>query len=179
MQFQTELSDFSSFANYDLVIAVDGINSAIRKTYADVFKPSLRVGKARYIWFGTHQVFDSFTFIIKENEHGLFQAHVYPFDGNTCTFIVECDEETWLKTGLDPLNEAASIAYCEKLFAEDLSGQSLMSNKSTWVNFIEVKNKTWGHGNIVLLGDAAHTAHFSIGSGTKLAMEDAIAIECI
>jgi anthraniloyl-CoA monooxygenase len=176
MQFETELTDFSVFPDYDLVIAVDGINSTIRKTYADVFKPSLRVGKARYIWFGTHKVFDSFTFIIKENEHGLFQAHIYPFDGNTGTFIVECDEGTWLNTGLDALDEAASIAYCEALFSDDLGGQHLMSNKSAWINFVEVKNKTWGHGNIVLLGDAAHTAHFSIGSGTKLAMEDAIAL---
>jgi anthraniloyl-CoA monooxygenase len=176
LQFQAELTDFATFPNYDLVIAVDGINSLIRKTYAHVFKPSLRVGQARYIWFGTHKVFDSFTFIIKENEHGLFQAHIYPFDGTTCTFIVECDEATWLKTGLDPLDEAASIAYCEALFADDLGSQHLLSNKSTWMNFIEVKNKTWGHENMVLLGDAAHTAHFSIGSGTKLAMEDAIAL---
>ncbi len=176
MQFLTELTDFSSFPNYDLVIAVDGVNSLIRKTYANVFKPNLRVGKARFIWFGTNKVFDSFTFIIKENEHGLFQAHVYPFDGTTSTFIVECDEATWLNTGLDPLNEAASIAYCEALFAEDLNGQHLLSNKSNWISFTEVKNKTWSHENIVLLGDAAHTAHFSIGSGTKLAMEDAIAL---
>lgn len=176
MRYQTELNDFSNLADYDLVIAVDGVNSLIRKTYADTFKPRLRLGKARYIWFGTHQVFDSFTFSIRENEHGLFQAHIYPFDGETCTFIVECDEATWQNTGLDPLNEAASIAYCEALFADDLGGHALLSNKSTWVNFTEVKNKTWRHENVVLLGDAAHTAHFSIGSGTKLAMEDAIAL---
>jgi anthraniloyl-CoA monooxygenase len=176
LKFQCELKDFSGFPNYDLVIAADGVNSLIRKTYEEVLKPSLRVGKARYIWFGTNKVFDSFTFIICENEHGLFQAHIYPFSGDTSTFIVECDEATWLNTGLDPLGEPANIAYCEKLFADDLQGHHLLSNKSTWVSFVEVKNRHWSHSNIVLLGDAVHTAHFSIGSGTKLAMEDAIAL---
>lgn len=176
LKFQTELNDYSVFADYELVIAADGLNSAIRKAYAHIFKPRLRAGKAHYIWFGTHKAFAAFTFVIRQNEHGLFQAHAYPFDGTTSTFIVECGEATWLKAGLDPLDEAASIAYCEKLFADVLAGQRLLSNKSTWVNFVEVKNRTWHHQNIVLLGDSAHTAHFSIGSGTRLAMEDAIAL---
>jgi anthraniloyl-CoA monooxygenase len=176
VKFEAELNDFSSFSDYDLVIAADGVNSLIRKAYADVFQPRLRVGKARYIWFGTHRVFDSFTFIIRENEHGLFQVHAYPFDGTTSTFIVECAEQTWLNAGLDQADEAASIAYCQRLFADELDDHDLMSNKSAWMNFIEVKNRNWSHGHMVLLGDAVHTAHFSIGSGTRLAMEDAIAL---
>jgi anthraniloyl-CoA monooxygenase len=176
LKFETEITDFSVFKDYDLVIAADGVNSFIRKAYADIFQPRLRVGKARFIWFGTHRVFDSFTFIIRDNEHGLFQVHAYPFDGNTSTFIVECAEQVWLNAGLDQADQAASIAYCENLFADVLDGQQLMSNKSAWINFVEVKNKKWSHENIVLLGDAVHTAHFSIGSGTRLAMEDAIAL---
>lgn len=166
----------ANFDGYDLVIAADGINSTIRPMFADSFKPSYEVGKAKYIWFGTHHVFDSFTFSIKLTEYGTFQAHAYPFDGETSTFIVECDEQTWRNAGLDAADEAQSITFCESLFVDDLSGDSLMSNNSKWINFVTVKNRRWRHNNIVLLGDAAHTAHFSIGSGTKLAMEDAIAL---
>lgn len=176
LRFDTEVTDLSEFKDFDLLIGADGINSLVRETYADVFKPSLEVGEAKYIWLGTHRVFDSFTFIFRENEHGLFQAHIYPFDGETSTFIVECDEATWQQAGLDQAGEAESLAYCEQLFAKELRGHALMSNNSKWINFITVRNKTWRHENIVLLGDSAHTAHFSIGSGTKLAMEDAIAL---
>ena len=176
LQFDTEVEDLAQFAGCDLIIACDGVNSMIRKTYEDIFKPDLAVGQAKFVWFGTHRVFDSFTFIFRENEHGLFQVHAYPFDGNTSTFIVECAEDVWLRAGLDQAGEAESIAYCEKLFAADLHGHSLLSNRSLWINFITVKNKTWRYKNVVLLGDSAHTAHFSIGSGTKLAMEDAIAL---
>jgi len=176
VHWQSELTDFSHFPDYDLVIAADGVNSAIRKLHADVFKPTTRIGKTKYIWFGTHRVFDSFTFVIRDNEHGLFRVHAYPFDGETSTFIVECDEPTWLNAGLDKADEATSIAYCEALFADVLEGQRLMSNKSAWVQFVELKNRQWSHGNIALLGDAVHTAHFSIGSGTRLAMEGAISL---
>jgi len=173
---EREIKDTAEFDKYDLVIAADGINSTIRPLYAEIFKPSYETGKAKYIWFGTKHVFDSFTFSIKQNEQGVFQAHSYPFDGETSTFIVECDEDTWRAAGLDQKDEAGSIAFCEALFADDLDGDTLLSNNSKWINFITVKNRTWHHKNGVLLGDAAHTAHFSIGSGTKLAMEDAIAL---
>jgi anthraniloyl-CoA monooxygenase len=173
---ETEIKDEAALDQYDLVIAADGINSTIRPMFAETFKPSTETGRAKYIWFGTKHVFDSFTFSIKQTEHGVFQSHAYPFDGETSTYIVECDEQTWHNAGLNSADEAQSIAFCEALFVEDLGGAALMSNNSKWVNFITVKNKRWHHQNVVLLGDAAHTAHFSIGSGTKLAMEDAIAL---
>lgn len=176
LKFEAEVEDLSQFAGADLVIAADGVNSLARAAYPEAFQPNLEVGQSKYIWYGTHKVFDSFTFIFRENEHGLFQVHAYPFDGNTSTFIVECEEATWKRAGLDEADEAESIAYCEKLFAADLHGHALRSNRSRWINFLTVKNRTWSHKNVVLLGDAAHTAHFSIGSGTKLAMEDAIAL---
>ncbi|HEY8291938.1 MAG TPA: FAD-dependent monooxygenase, partial [Thermomicrobiales bacterium] len=133
-------------------------------------------GKTRFIWFGTDKVYDAFTFIFKESEYGLFQVHAYPFDATMGTFIVECTEETWQCAGLSETDEAASVAFCESLFADHLAGRHLHSNRSHWLKFITLKNARWSHENIVLLGDAAHTAHFSIGSGTKLAMEDAIAL---
>ena len=176
MTFEQELTDFSCFQEYDLVIAADGVNSFIRKEYAAYFRPTLVIGKAKFIWFGTDKVLDAFTFIFRENEHGLFQVHAYPFDGTTSTFIVECAEDVWRRAGLDEADEATSIAYCEKLFGDFLGGAKLLSNRSLWVNFTRVKCKKWRHKNIVLLGDAVHTAHFSIGSGTKLAMEDSIAL---
>ena len=178
VKFETDIIEVKTLTengDYDLFIAADGVNSLTRKVYADVFKPNLEVGKAKFVWFGTDKVFDAFTFIFRENEHGLFQAHAYPFEGTTSTFIIECEEETWLRAGLDKMDEAANIAYCQKLFADNLGHHRLLSNRSLWVNFATVKNKTWHHGKIVLLGDAAHTAHFSIGSGTKLAMDGAIA----
>jgi anthraniloyl-CoA monooxygenase len=141
-----------------------------------VFRPSLVPGKARYIWLGTSKILDAFTFIFRENEHGLFQVHSYPFSGTTGTFIVECSEETCKRSGLQDATEADSIAYCERLFSGELRGARLLPNNSKWASFMTVKNATWHHQNVVLLGDAAHTAHFSIGSGTKLAMEDAIAL---
>lgn len=176
LRFQTEADDPDELAQADLLIAADGANSKTRARYADAFQPSLELGRARYIWFGTDLVFNSFTFIFRENEHGLFTVHAYPFDGTTSTFIVECAEETWRRAGLDQADEAASLAYCEALFAEHLRGCRLMSNRSLWSSFATVKNGRWSHKNVVLLGDAAHTAHFSIGSGTKLALEDAIAL---
>ena len=176
LKFETEIGDPKQFSGVDLLIGADGVNSIVRQAYAKSFQPSLLLGKAKYIWLGTDKVFDAFTFIFRENEHGLFQVHAYPFDGTTGTFIVECDEKTWQRAGLDAADEEQSLSYCQRLFADRLGGHQLMSNSSEWINFITVKNKTWHHGNIVLLGDAAHTAHFSIGSGTKLAMEDAIAL---
>ncbi len=176
MQFGVEISDLAQLPAYDLLIAADGLNSIARKTYAASFQPSIELGKAKYIWLGAEKVLDAFTFIFRENEHGLFQVHAYPFSGANSTFIVECTEATWLNAGLDQADESASLAYCERLLVDDLNGARLLSNNSKWMSFPTLKTQRWQHGNIVLLGDAAHTAHFSIGSGTKLAMEDAISL---
>ncbi|MHB8645680.1 MAG: oxidoreductase [Thermomicrobiales bacterium] len=160
----------------DLLIAADGVNSITRNQHSDTFRPHMEQGKTRFIWFGTDKLYDAFTFIFKESEYGLFQVHAYPFDATMGTFIVECAEETWQRAGLTETDEAASVAFCEALFADHLAGRHLYSNRSHWLQFVTLKNARWSHENIVLLGDAAHTAHFSIGSGTKLAMEDAIAL---
>ncbi len=176
LRFQTEITDLSSCDGADVIVAADGVNSGVRNAHARHFKPRLEEGTARYIWYGTHRWLDAFTFVFRENEHGLFQVHAYPFDGTTSTFIVECAEAVWRRAGLDRTDEAESIAYCGRLFAGELGGRALLSNNSRWISFVTLKNAKWSHGNIVLLGDAAHTAHFSIGSGTKLAMEDAIAL---
>ena len=176
LRFETDIADLDTLPERDLFIAADGVNSLVRQRYAETFKPSLRNGASKYIWLGTDRVLDAFTFLFQENEHGLFQVHAYPFNGTTSTFIVETDEGTWQRAGLDSATEAESIAYCERLFGDDLHGRRLMGNNSKWISFVTVKNAAWHAGNTVLLGDTAHTAHFSIGSGTKLAMEDAIAL---
>lgn len=176
LQFGRELTDVGELGQFDLLIAADGINSVIRRTYGAIFKPSIELGKAHYIWLGVEKALDAFTFIFRENEHGHFQVHAYPSSGATSTFIVECDDASWRRAGMDQADEAQTLAYCERLFARDLGGARLLSNNSKWINFPTLTTKHWRHGRMVLLGDAAHSAHFSIGSGTKLAMEDAIAL---
>ncbi|GLW93555.1 FAD-dependent monooxygenase [Actinokineospora globicatena] len=157
----------------DLRVAADGANSKTRQRH---FRASVSTQGGKYVWFGTDLVLDAFTFAFRETEFGLFQAHAYPFDEHTSTWIVECAEPVWRRAGLDTASEAESIAFCERLFADDLAGSRLRSNRSQWLDFPLIRCGSWHKGNLVLLGDAAHTAHFSIGSGTKLAMEDAIAL---
>ncbi|MFF5309114.1 bifunctional salicylyl-CoA 5-hydroxylase/oxidoreductase [Streptomyces massasporeus] len=161
---------------HDLVIAADGIHSATRETHADVFRPRVSTHRCRYIWLAADFPFDSFRFEIAETEHGVMQLHGYPYAPDASTVIIEMREEVWHAAGFDELGEAESIERCGKIFAEALRGRPLKSNNSTWTTFRTVVNDRWSHGNIVLLGDAAHTAHFSIGSGTKLAVEDALAL---
>ena len=176
LHFEHEISDLTPFLEADLVVAGDGINSNIRNTYEDHFQPSLDWRKCKFTWLGTTKPFDAFTFIFRANEDGLFRVHAYPFEDGLSTFIVECREETWKRAGLDEATEEDTVAYVRKLFADHLEGHELLTNRSIWRTFPTVRNKTWVHDNIVLMGDAAHTAHFSIGSGTKLAMEDAMAL---
>jgi anthraniloyl-CoA monooxygenase len=163
-------------ATYDLVVAADGVNSRVREHFAESFQPSLDWRKCKFAWFGTTKEMTAFTFVFKETEWGLFQVHAYPFEKGRGTWIVECREETWQKAGLDKLSEAESAAFCHRLFAEHLEGEELLTNRSVWRTFPTIRCASWRHENVVLLGDAAHTAHFSIGSGTKLAMEDSIAL---
>ena len=176
MRFGQRIDDLEALPEHDLLIGADGVASVVRRLHEKSFRPTFEEGAARYVWYGTNRALDSFTFIFRESEHGLFQVHAYPFDGSTSTWIVECSEETWRRAGLDRASEAESIAFCERLFADDLRGRGLLSNNSRWLTFTTLRCRTWHHGDVVLLGDAAHTAHFSIGSGTKLAMEDAISL---
>jgi anthraniloyl-CoA monooxygenase len=175
LRFRTEAPDDLP-GTHDLVIAADGIHSTTRDTYADVFRPRVTAHRCRYIWLAADFAFDSFRFDIAETEHGVMQLHGYPYAPDASTVIVEMREEVWHAAGFDELGEAESVERCAKIFAETLHGRPLKSNKSTWTTFRTVVNERWSHGNVVLLGDAAHTAHFSIGSGTKLAVEDALAL---
>ncbi|HEY3786117.1 MAG TPA: bifunctional salicylyl-CoA 5-hydroxylase/oxidoreductase [Steroidobacteraceae bacterium] len=179
--FQHEVSEESAFRDADLIIAADGVNSRTRNAHASVFGPDVDVRKCRFIWLGTTQSFQAFTFAFEQTEHGWFQIHAYQFSKDLSTVIVETREETWRAHGLDSADTPTSIGFCEALFGRYLGGHPLQSNAahlrgSAWLNFNRVRCRKWHHERIVLIGDAAHTAHFSIGSGTKLAMEDAISL---
>ena len=176
LQFEHELSSLDSLADAELIVGADGVNSLARSLYAEELGARVRSHGTKFAWFGTDLVFDAFTFIFHETEHGLIQAHAYPFDAATSTFIVECAEDVWERAGLDEMDEQASMAFCADLFADELEGHRLLSNRSLWMSFPHVNCESWHSGNVVLLGDAAHTAHFTIGSGTKLAMEDSLAL---
>jgi len=181
--FETEADSDADYPDADLIVASDGINSRIRSRYADVFEPDIVTRPNRFIWLGTKKLYEPFTFIFEKTEHGWFAAHIYKFDDQTSTFIVECPEAVWLAHRLDRMSLDESIAFCEQVFANNLQGEHLMSNArhlrgSAWLNFQRIKCEQWSHFNgrqhVVLMGDAVHTAHFAIGSGTKLALEDAI-----
>lgn len=180
LHFEANIESVEQFADADLIIAADGVNSIIRNTYVETFQPTITVRDCKYIWLGIYQTFDAFTFAFKETEWGWFQAHIYQFNDEMSTIIVETPEENWCAAGLDKMSATEGIRFCEDLFADYLGGQELISNathiKNPWINFKHVICEKWIHNNILLLGDAAHTAHFSIGSGTKLALEDAITL---
>lgn len=181
LHFEHECSsDPADYPGYDLIVASDGVNSAVRTRFADHFEVDIDVRRNKFMWLGTHQLFDAFAFIFEPTEHGWVWAHAYRFNADTSTFIVECSPETWDGLGYEHMEQDEAIAFCEKLFARHLGGKRLISNathlrgSANWLNFRRVSCGRWSRGNLVLLGDAAHTAHFSIGSGTKLALEDAI-----
>jgi anthraniloyl-CoA monooxygenase len=186
LHFRTAAPDADELsAGHDLVVACDGLNSATRARYAETFRPGVDVRRCKYMWLGTDRVFDAFTFHIRQTPHGVMQIHGYPYDATGSTFIVEMHEDVWRAAGFDASagrefrpgqSDDVSIASVRELFADILDGHKVHANNSRWISFATVRNETWWHRNVVLLGDAAHTAHFSIGSGTKLAMEDALAL---
>jgi anthraniloyl-CoA monooxygenase len=176
LEFRRELTDLAPFDDDDLVVAADGVNSLARRLLEPRFEPSLDLHSTKYAWFGADLAVDAFTFIFRDTEHGLFQVHAYPFDAHTSTFIVEAHESTWRRAGLDEMPEEESLRFCQQLFRPELGDHKLLSNRSIWFSFVTLRNRNWHHGKVVLLGDSAHTAHFTIGSGTKLAMEDSVSL---
>lgn len=183
LSFETDIADPKPYMEtYDLVVAADGLNSRARNTFVDVFKPDIDTRKCKFVWLGTEQKFDdAFTFIFEKTEHGWVWAHAYQFDSDTATFIVECSEQTWAGFGFGSMSQQESIAVCERIFAKHLGGHALMTNAnhirgSAWINFPRVLCERWSYQNLALMGDAAASAHFSIGSGTKLALESAVAL---
>ncbi len=177
IEFNSEIQDIDALRqDSELLLAADGVNSTVRLRYAEEFQPDLDVRANRYIWYGTNQLFHGLTLTFRDNNAGVFAAHSYKFNRTTSTFIVECDPQTWNNAGFEKMTADQTLDYLGEVFAKDLNGHKLLSNNSKWINFLLVKNRNWCFDNVVLIGDALHTAHFSIGSGTKLAMEDAIAL---
>ncbi|HEY7038106.1 MAG TPA: TIGR03618 family F420-dependent PPOX class oxidoreductase [Methylomirabilota bacterium] len=177
LRFRTAVSDPTDLADGDLLLGADGANSLVRRHHADFFQPSVEVRQNRYVWLGTSRLFHGLVMIFRSNPDGLFIAHAYKFSPTMSTFIVECSPETWARAGFDRLTDPDTCRYLARVFRDDLDGEPLLSNNFVkWLNFPLVKTRRWHHGHTVLAGDAAHTAHFSIGSGTKLALEDAIAL---
>lgn len=181
VQFQRELEDLSEFADADLIVACDGANSKVRQLHGNPFRTHLELGRNKYIWLGTHKVFDTFTFAFEETPAGWLWFHAYRFNSETSTCIVECPLETWQGLGFDTLGPDETLRRLEGIFQRHLDGHALINQvrgrcTTPWLHFKRITNERWYHGNVVLLGDAAHTTHFSIGSGTKLAIQDAIGL---
>jgi anthraniloyl-CoA monooxygenase len=177
LRFGVGVEDFDEMASgCDLLVGADGVGSLVRERYAGEFRPVLEAGRNKYVWYGTRRLFHGLTLTFRESEAGVFAAHSYKFSKELSTFVVECDEETWARAGFLEMSDAETRASLASVFERDLEGEELLSNNSRWINFLLVRNGRWSRANVVLLGDALHTAHFSIGSGTKLAMEDSIAL---
>jgi anthraniloyl-CoA monooxygenase len=176
LEFERRLPDLSAFADCDLVVGADGVNSVVREACRDPLDPSIGFLSNRYVWYGTAQLFDALTLTFRENADGVFVAHHYRYAPHRSTFVVECDAATWEKAGLASMSEDESRRYCEAVFAPDLGGHPLLTNRSLWITFKVVTNRRWSQDNVVLIGDALRTVHFSIGSGTRNALEDAIAL---
>ncbi len=177
LRFRVNVTDVDQYRDCDLMVGADGANSVVRRAHQDFFKPSVDARKNKYIWLGTNRLFHGLTLTFREDQAGHFIAHSYKFNQTTSAFIVECSEATWRNAGFECKTEAETCEYLQRVFAADLDGHPLLTNNFVrWINFPLVRNEHWSRENVVLLGDALHTAHFSIGSGTKLALEDAIAL---
>jgi 2-polyprenyl-6-methoxyphenol hydroxylase-like FAD-dependent oxidoreductase len=176
LRFGHRLTDGHQLDDTDLVVAADGVNSVVRQAYADHFEPHIEVLSNRYIWYATRQPFACLTLTFRENADGAFVAHHYRYSADYSTFIVECDAATFERAGLGMMSDEASRRYCEQLFAPDLGGHPLLNNRSSWLNYRAVTNRRWSYRNVVLIGDALRTVHFSVGSGTRMALQDAVAL---
>ena len=176
IEFQARAEDVDCFAGFDLVVVADGVASAIRARHADWFQPSFERYRNKFAWYGTTALMPALSLIFRQSEHGIFIAHCYQYSATHSTFLVECDPHAWTRAGLDHLSDEESLRYCERVFRDDLGGHALLSNKSSWFNATIIRNRHWSHGNVVLLGDALRTVHFSIGSGTRMPLADSIAL---
>ncbi|HET7298385.1 MAG TPA: FAD-dependent monooxygenase, partial [Burkholderiales bacterium] len=176
MRFQREVDGLEEFADSDLIVVADGINSRIREKHKEHFEPSVDLRPNKFTWLGSTKPLDAFKYFFRETPQGVLLAHCYQYEADRSTWVIEMNEDTWRNFGFDKLSETEMLPVLERVFAEELDGHPLIANRSLWRNFPNITNKTWVRGNAVLVGDAKATAHFSIGSGTKLAMEDAIAL---
>lgn len=176
LRFDTRLTDLTPFRDCDLIVGADGVNSVVRQTYPEQFQPSVEVLSNKYIWYGTNQLFDCLTLTFRGTRDGAFVAHHYRHGEAESTFVVECDADTWTRAGLAAKTEEESRRCCEEVFRDDLAGHALLTNKSTWLSFKVVTSQRWSYNNVVLIGDALRTVHFSIGSGTSAALQDALAL---
>jgi anthraniloyl-CoA monooxygenase len=177
LHFERRVTDPHTFsANYDIVVGADGVNSVVREAHQEHFEPSAQLLSNKYVWYGTEQRFDCLTLTFRENNGGAFVAHHYRYDDHRSTFIVECDAATWERAGFAGMTEVESRRYCERVFANDLGGHALLTNRSLWTNFRAITNRNWSYANVVLLGDALRTVHFSVGSGTRMALQDSIVL---
>ncbi len=176
IRYGSRVADPAELPDADIVVAADGVNSEVRTRLAEHFRPSFDVRRNKFAWYGTHQLFHPVSLIFRQTEYGVFIAHAYQYSDSLSTFLVEVDPETWHRAGLDTASEEESRAFCEQVFAEDLGGHALLGNRSNWFQASVVRNEHWSHGKVVLLGDALRSVHFSLGSGTRMAMQDAIAL---
>ncbi len=176
LRFGQRVPDPAALANADVVVAADGYSSGIRTAHADVFRPTVEQRRNKFAWYGTHQLFHSVSLIFRETQWGVFIAHSYQYSRELSTFLVEVDPDTWQRAGLDRKSEEESRRFCGEVFAPELGANELLSNRSQWFGASIVRNERWSHGNVVLLGDACRSVHFSLGSGTRMAMQDSIAL---